>query len=275
MASFEIDGTSLYYEDTGPGSSGETIAFSHGLLWGTEQFAPQVAALRARYRCIAWDHRGQGRSGPEPYRHCIGMELVWSDAVQLLERVAGGPVHLVGLSMGGFVAMRMAARRPDLVRSLILLETSPDPEPIENVARYRLLTRVTKLLGPRVVKNRVAPIMMGKTILGDKARRDELATYVDLMSRRRDIWRAVNGVIDRAGIHAELSRITAPTLVVVGDEDLATPRPKAEKIAAAIAGAKLVGIPRAGHSSPVEEPAAVTAAIEAFLAALPTSLQVA
>src|SRR5262245_61449038 len=171
--------------------------------------------------------------------------------------------------MGGFVGMRMAARRPDLVRSLMLLETSSDPEPIENVARYRMLTRVTKLLGPRPVKNKVAPIMVGKTLLGDKARRQELATYVDLMSQRRDIWRAVNGVIDRAGIHGELSRITAPTLVVVGDEDVATPRAKAEKLAGAIAGAKLVTIPRAGHSSPIEEPAAVTAAIEAFLEAQP------
>jgi len=73
-------------------------------------------------------------------------------------------------------------------------------------------------------------------------------------------------VIDRAGIHDELSRITARTLVVVGDQDVATPLPKAEKIVSAIAGATLVQIPRAGHSSPVEEPAAVTAAIEQFLA---------
>jgi 3-oxoadipate enol-lactonase len=268
MSTFELDGASLYYEDTGPGSTGQTIAFSHGLLWGTELFAAQIAALRGRYRCIAWDHRGQGQSGPEPYRHCIGMELVWSDAAQLLDKLVGGPVHFVGLSMGGFVAMRMAARRPDLVRSLILLETSSDPEPIENVARYRMLTRVTKLLGPKLIKNRVAPIMLGKTILTDPARRGELATYVDLMSRRRDIWRAVNGVIDRAGIHSELSRITAPTLIAVGDEDVATPRPKAERIASAIAGAKLVTIPRAGHSSPVEEPALVTAALEEFLAPL-------
>jgi len=268
MATLELDGTSLYYEDTGPGSTGETIAFSHGLLWGTELFAAQIAALRARYRCIAWDHRGQGKSGSD-HRVCIGMELVWQDAVQLIEKVAGGAVHFCGLSMGGFVGMRMAARRPDLVRSLMLLETSSDPEPVDNIARYRMLTRVTKLLGPKPVKNKVAPIMVGKTILGDKARKQELATYVDLMSRRRDIWRAVNGVIDRAGIHSELSRITAPTLVVVGDEDVATPLAKAEKIAGAIAGAKLVTIPRAGHSSPVEEPAAVTAAIEAFLVALP------
>jgi 3-oxoadipate enol-lactonase len=272
MATFDLDGTSLFYEDTGPGSTGETIAFSHGLLWGTELFAPQIAALRGRYRCIAWDHRGQGQSGAD-HRFTIGMELVWQDAVQLLDKLVGGPVHFVGLSMGGFVAMRMAARRPDLVRSLMLLETSSDPEPVENIARYRMLTRVTKLLGPKPIKNKVAPIMMGKTILGDKARKDELARYVDLMSRRRDIWRAVNGVIDRGGIHHELSRITAPTLVLVGDEDVATPRAKAEKIAGAIVGAKLVTIPRAGHSSPVEEPAAVTAAIEEFLRALPARIR--
>jgi 3-oxoadipate enol-lactonase len=270
MATFELDGTFLYYEDTGPGSTGETIAFSHGLLWGTELFAAQIAALRGRYRCIAWDHRGQGQSGSD-HRVCIGMELVWQDAAQLLDKLAGGPVHFCGLSMGGFVGMRMAARRPDLVRSLILLETSSEPEPPDNIARYRMLTRVTKLLGPRPVKNKVAPIMVGKTILADNARREELAKYVDLMSRRRDIWRAVNGVIDRAGIHCELGRITAPTLVMVGDEDVATPRDKADRIAGAIAGARVVTIPRAGHSSPVEEPALVTAAIEDFLRALPAT----
>jgi pimeloyl-ACP methyl ester carboxylesterase len=91
------------------------------------------------------------------------------------------------------------------------------------------------------------------------------------MARRRDIWRAVNGVIDRAGIHSELSRVTAPTLVVVGDDDVATPRDKAERIAGAIAGAKLMTVPRAGHSSPVEEPALVTAAIEQFLNGLTPS----
>jgi pimeloyl-ACP methyl ester carboxylesterase len=268
MATIEIDGTSLYYEDTGPGSTGETIAFSHGLLWGTELFAPQIAALRGRYRCIAWDHRGQGRSGADHREH-IGMELVWQDAVQLLEKLGTGPVHFCGLSMGGFVAMRMAARRPDLVRSLILLETSSDPEPAENVGRYRLLSRVTRLLGPRLIKNKVAPIMLGKTILTDPSRRAELERYVDLMSRRRDIWRAVAGVVDRGGVHHELARITAPTLVMVGDEDVATPRAKAERLAGAIAGARLVTIPRAGHSSTVEEPALVIAAIEQFLQALP------
>jgi pimeloyl-ACP methyl ester carboxylesterase len=267
MAMIEVNGTSLYVEDTGPGSSGETIAFSHGLLWGTELFAPQIAALRARYRCLAWDHRGQGKSASD-HRHCIDMELVWQDAVALLTKLAPGPVHFVGLSMGGFVAMRMAARRPELVRSLILVETSADPEPLENVPRYRLLSNVTRLLGPRPIASRVAPIMLGRTILSDPAREADRRRFLDIMTRRRDIWRAVNGVIDRAGIYDELSRIAAPTLVLVGDEDVATVPAKAERLRAAIAGAKLVRVPRAGHSASVEEPAFVTNAVESFLTSI-------
>jgi pimeloyl-ACP methyl ester carboxylesterase len=268
MATIEVNGTELYYEDTGPGTSGETIVFSHGLLWGTELFAPQVAALRERYRCVAYDHRGQGRSKAD-YREHIGMELVWQDAVGLIEKLGLGRVHFCGLSMGGFVGMRMAARRPDLVRSLILIETSSDPEPLQNVSQYRLLTRVVRLFGPWPVKSRLGPIMLGKTILTERSRHSDVEKFVALMSRRRDIWRAVNGVIDRAGIHDELARITAPTVILVGDEDVATPRAKAEKIASGIRHATLVGIPHAGHSSTVEEPHAVNAAIESFLTSLP------
>lgn len=272
MPTIDLNDTTLYYEDTGAGSTGETIAFSHGLLWGTELFAPQIAALRSRYRCIAWDHRGQGKSASD-HRTTIDLELVWKDAVLLLEALGAKAkaVHFAGLSMGGFVGMRMAARRPDLVRSLILIETSSDPEPRENVGRYRTLSGVVRVLGPRLVRSRIGPIMLGKSILTNPSRKREVEAYVELMSRRRDIWRAVNGVIDRAGVHDELGRISVPTLVVVGEEDVATPPPKAERIAAGITGARIVRIPHAGHSSTVEEPEAVTSAMESFLRALPPS----
>ncbi len=264
MTMHDLNGTQLYVLDTGPGSTGQTIAFSHGLLWSTELFAAQIAALRGRYRCIAWDHRGQGRSASD-HRACIGMELVWQDATCLLEKLGSGPVHFCGLSMGGFVAMRMAARRPDLVRSLILLETAADAEPIENVGRYRLLSRASRLVGTRLLAGRITPIMMGRSICEDPTRETELARHTEVMTRRRDIWRAVNGVIERAPIAPELGRIRCPTLICVGDEDTATPRARAERMQSAILDSTLVVIPRAGHSSPVEEPIAVTAAIESFL----------
>jgi pimeloyl-ACP methyl ester carboxylesterase len=268
MPIIDVNCTTLWFEDTGPGSTGETVAFSHGLLWNTTLFAPQIEALRGRYRCIAWDHRGQGRSADDP-RHCIGMELVWKDAVALLEKLGTGPVHFCGLSMGGFVAMRMGARRPDLVRSLILIETSADPEPAENVPRYRLLSNVTRFLGSGVVIGKVAPIMLGKTFLADPAKAAERQRAFATMAGRKGVWRAVNGVIDRAGVHDELSRIAAPTLVMVGEEDVATVPAKAERLHAAIAGSRLVRIPGAGHSSSIEQPEAVTKAIAGFLESLP------
>jgi 3-oxoadipate enol-lactonase len=260
----DVNGTRLYYEDTGPGSTGETIAFSHGLLWSTALFAPQIAALRAKYRCIAWDHRGQGQSAADR-RHCIGIELVTQDAIALLEHLGAGAVHFAGLSMGGFVAMRIAARRPELVRSLMLLETSSEPEPEANVPRYRMLSTVSRVIGMGAVVKRVLPIMLGKTVLADASRNADVARFAKIMTARKDIWRATNGVIDRAGCADELARIRARTLVIVGAEDVATVPAKAKLIAAGIAGAKLVEIPGAGHSSTVEQPERVTAALQEFL----------
>lgn len=261
-----VNGTELHVEDTGPGSTGQTIAFAHGLLWSTALFAPQIAALRDRYRCIAWDHRGQGRSASD-HRHSIEMELVWQDATAVLETLAPRtPVHFVGLSMGGFVGMRMAARRPDLVRSLVLLETAADGEPVENIGKYRLLAAISRVIGTKPIASRVGPIMLGTSFLTDPARAAEREAALAVMTARRDIWRAVNGVIERAPIASELGRIACPTRVLVGDEDVATPPARAEAMRAQIRGATLARIPRAGHSSPIENPAAVTAAIADFVA---------
>ena len=76
------------------------------------------------------------------------------------------------------------------------------------------------------------------------------------------------GIFNRAGVYEELPKIKAPTLMIVGEEDMATPVGKAKRIAQKIPGAKLVVIPHAGHLCTVEEPAAVTAAIEEFLSGL-------
>jgi 3-oxoadipate enol-lactonase len=273
MPHLSINGSEIYYEDTG--GSGEPIVFSHGLLWSCRMYDAQVGALRDRYRCVAYDHRGQGQSGLSPLGapvHTIDIETVTADAIGLIEGLGLGRVHFCGLSMGGFVGMRIAARRPDLLRSLVLLETSADPEPAENVPRYRLLNLVARWIGLRPVARPVMKIMFGRSFLVDPARDRERALWrARLVGNRRDIWRAVNGVIERRGVYEELGRISVPTLVVVGEEDVATVPAKAERIHQAIAGSRLVRIPRAGHSSTVEEPEAVTAAIREFLGGLSSS----
>lgn len=267
MPQLTVNGVALYYEDTG--GSHPAIVFSHGLLMSSRMFAAQIAVLKDRYRCIAYDHRGQGRSGdPGGDRH--DMDTCYADAVALIEALNAAPCHFVGLSMGGFVGMRLAARRPDLLASLTLLETSADSEPAENMPRYRALSWVARTFGMRVVVGRVMPILFGKTFMADPAMTDVRASWRrEIASRPRGIVRAVRGVIDRDGVADEIRSVRVPTLVVVGDEDTATPPPKAQRIHERIAGSRLATVANAGHSSPVEKPAAVTQLLSEFLSTLP------
>jgi len=263
MPTIRVNDSELYYEDTG--GSGTPIVFCHGLLWNVALFAPQIAALKGRYRCVAYDHRGQGRSADGTGR-AIDMGTLTADATALIEALGLGRVHFCGLSMGGFIAMRLGINRPDLVRSLLLLETSADAEPPGNRPKYRALNLIARLFGFGLVADSLMKILYGQTVLKDPTRAaDRAAWRRQLMSNRRSIWRAVNGVIERPGIYGELGKIGAPTLVMVGEEDVATVPAKAQRIADAIKGAKLVRIPQAGHSATVEQPAAVNAAIIAFL----------
>lgn len=265
MPTLRVNGATLHYEDTGGGP--ETIVFAHGLLWDGRMFDAQVAALKGRYRCITFDFRGQGRS--EVTADGYDMETLSDDAAALILALGAAPCHFVGLSMGGFVGMRLAARKPHLIRSLTLMETSADPEPFK--LKYRLLGGVVRVFGKagfRMVMPRVMRIMFGRKFLEDPAREAERQMWRErgMANDPAGILRALNGVIDRLPVHDELGRIAVPTLVMVGDQDVATVPAKAQRIHAAIPGSTLVVIPGAGHTASAEEPAFVTAALEDFLA---------
>jgi pimeloyl-ACP methyl ester carboxylesterase len=266
MPKLALDGAQIHWEEHGSGP--QAVVFAHGLLFSGRMFDAQVEALEGRYRCITFDFRGQGDS--EVTASGYDMDTLTGDAAALIEALGLAPCHFVGLSMGGFVGMRLAIRRPELLRSLILLDTSADPEPEENAPRYRLLNFIARWFGLRLVAGRVMRILFGRSFLGDPARREqrELWRRRLIANHRIGISRAVDGVIDRAGVYDQLDRIAVPTLVVVGDEDAATIPEKAERIHRRIPGSKLVMIPGAGHSSTIEEPEAVNRALEEFLASL-------
>jgi len=269
MPTLQVNGATLWYEEHGSGP--ETVVFAHGLLWSGRMFDAQVAELADRFRCVTFDFRGQGRS--EVTAGGYDMDTLSDDAAALIQALGCAPCHFVGLSMGGFIGMRLAARRPELVRSLVLMETSADPEPAENVPRYRLLGGIVGVLGTpgmRLVMPRVMRIMFSRTFLRDPAREADRRLWRErgMGNHPRGIVRALAGVIGRKPIYGELGKIAVPTLVVVGDEDVATVPAKAERIAAAIPGARLVVIPGAGHTSSVEQPDLVNAALEGFLASV-------
>lgn len=263
-----VNGTALFVSQSGPDAA-TPILFSHGLLFDHRMFDHQAEALQDRYRVVRYDHRGQGLSDPSVDKS-IAIETLYDDAVGLIETLGLAPCHMVGLSMGGFVAQRIAARRPDLLRSVVLLETSPDSE--DHARDYRRLNLVARWLGVRPVVGKVMPTMFGETFLNDPSLAEERDYWREhLTGLDRSIVRAVAGVIDREGCLDELGGIGLPTLVMVGDEDVATPPEKAQRIHEAIAGSELEIIPGAGHTSTIEQPDLVTAAIEEFLARVDAS----
>jgi pimeloyl-ACP methyl ester carboxylesterase len=211
-----------------------------------------------------YDHRGQGQS--EVTAAGYDMDSLAEDEAGLIKALGAGPCHVAGLSMGGFTGMRVAARHPELVKSLLLMETSAQPEPKENVPRYNMLTTVVKLFGTGPVSSAVMKIMFGQKFLNDPGRK-ELKKYwkQQLQANKKTITRAVEGVITRKGVESELAAIKCPTLIIVGDQDIATVPDKARFVHKNIPQSKLVIIPGAGHTSSVEEPELVNKAIEEFL----------
>ncbi|RKG95927.1 alpha/beta fold hydrolase [Corallococcus carmarthensis] len=264
MPYLSIRGARLYYEDTG--GSGEPVLFSHGLLWDSRLFHRQVEALRGHYRCIVYDHRGQGLSEPPPGDSVIDLRTVYEDAVAVIQALGLAPCHFVGQSMGGFVGLRVAARHPELLRSLALLDSSAAAELPLTLARYRVLTTLTHWLGLRPVVDRIMSLYFGRTFMRDPERAAERALLRrQLAANPRAVWRAMQGVIHRRSVEGELHRIMTPTLVLVGDEDAVTLPAVAERLHQRIRGARLKRLPCGGHMCILEQPQAVNVALGDFL----------
>lgn len=266
-----VNGIQLNIADSGPPPGkpdAPVLVLGHGLLFGTSMWRHQVEVLRASYRCVAVDWRGQGATPATPGGY--DMDTLYADLVALIEHLDVGPVHYAGLSMGGFVGQRLAARRPDLVRSLVLIDTSAGPEDPEKVRKYRLMAGVYGLLGFKPLQRQVAPIMFSPAFLVTDQGRSTVSTWVAELATqdRAGVKKAIRGVTDRLAVEDEIRAISAPTLVVVGSEDPATPVAKAERIAAAIGGSRLDVLAGVGHVSTLEDPARINALMADFLASV-------
>lgn len=272
MPTLFINGAQIYYEDSAPNQDNlpqdqqkPVLLFAHGLLWGTHLYDKQVEHFKSSYRCIAFDFRGQGKS--EVTKSGYDMDSLAEDAIALLEALEISKCHLVGLSMGGYVAQRVALKRPDLLHSLILLDTGAEAENPEKKADYKKMLRAIHWLGIKRISKKVMPIMFGETFLNDKSRKQEYKTWLEHLrqNNKKGAMRATAGVIERDGVLSRLPDINLPTLIVVGDEDKPTPYEEAQKMHFAIKGSKLAVIKQAGHSTPVEQPERLNQVMSTFL----------
>lgn len=265
MPVHHADGVDLFYRAEGDGPT--TVVLSHSFLVDHRQFDAQIEALSQRFRVVAYDHRGHGRSSDPGVSY--GMEDIYADAVSLLEAVVDGPCHFVGLSTGAFVGLRLGYRRPELVDRLVLMSGSADLEGWVDRVRYAAMLRLLPLVGWRPLIGSGMTTMFGDRFLRDAERQDEAELWRERMmaNDRGSIVRFARAVFGREPVTDRLGEIEAPTLVVSGESDRAQVPSRGRAMAAGIPNARFEQLAQAGHLSTIEEPAAVNALLQEFLSA--------
>jgi long-chain acyl-CoA synthetase len=258
-----VNGANLSVEERGRGE--EAMVFAHGVLLNRRIFDQQMAALQDRYRCVSFDFRGHGRSEVPDDGYAV--DALAEDAAFLIRSMGCDPCHFVGHSLGAFVGLRLAARHPELIRSLVLLSASADAQPRLDVIRYRMMQTMARRVGLRPLVPTLMGVMFSRMFRRDPDRATERETWRQMIGAQSlaGALHAVDGVLERASVRDELARITAPTLIVVGEQDPSAPLRLGKGLQSGISGSELVTV-STGHTSPVEQPEAVTAAIERFLA---------
>jgi 3-oxoadipate enol-lactonase len=209
---------------------------------------------------LAPDQRGHGRS-PGSGDPVHTMELLADDAAAVIKSHADGPIDVVGLSMGGYVALALQALHPQLVRSLVLADTRAGADgDAARAARESSIAAVLAEGHPAIVA-----AMLSKLVLptADAAVRGLVRTMIE-GTPTATIVADLRGLKARPDRTSLLASIAVPTLVVVGEQDPITPPSEAKLLQQGIAGARLATIPEAAHMPPMEQPLAFAAAVGAF-----------
>ncbi len=255
----ELRGHRFWYEDSG--GRGDAVLFSHGFVLDHSMWDAQVDALSDDHRCITWDARGHGMSD------CHGPFDFWDaadDAVALLDHLGVERACFVGLSQGGFLAMRAALRHPERVHGLVLIDTAAAVFDPETLAGYRAMQERWISEGPvGELAEAMASLLFGP---GYDASVWLAKWQAKPPQDHREPW---NTVLGRDDVLARLGEIGCPSLVIHGGDDRGFDVATAVGLRDALADcAGLVVIEGAAHVPPVTHPHPVHEALRRFLARL-------
>ena len=230
---------------------GKTVVLIHGFPMSGAMWEPQLEALKA-YRVLIPDLRGFGATP------LVAPWMLEHAAADILETVSGKAVF-VGLSMGGYIALRIAEAAPDRVSALVLCDTRAEPDANENKVKrasaidFVRANGVDAFLGPFLKDSVVAPKVM------------EFLRGVAAKASPEAVMAALVALAARPDAAPGLSKIKVPTAILVGSQDKITPLPLSEALRSRIPGAELHIIPDAGHFSNAENPAAFNERLTSFL----------
>ncbi len=256
----QINGTNIHYEVQGIGP--DTMVFCHGIFFNGSIFHDLVEYFKARYKCVIFDFRGHGKS--EVTESGYDYDTLTQDVVGLIQELNLSPCHVIGHSSGAFSAMRLAYQNRELLKSLILIDTSANSETAK--FKFNLINTTIRFLGTKAVVNELMKLFFGQKFLHDDNRQEEVVFWKNaLMENKKTIYKSFAAFINRDSIVSNLGNIPVPTLIIVGDEDAIAIPEKSKNIKLKIPQARLASIKGAGHCSVVEEPWEVIETIEVFL----------
>lgn len=232
---------------------GPLVVLSHALGCDLSMWDGVAAALQDRYTVLRYDQRGHGKTPATAGAY--GMDDLADDAAELIRAQGTGPVHFVGLSMGGMTAQALAARHPGLVRSIVVANSAAS---YDEAARAMWQARIDTVLANGVppiadgaLQRWFTPEFRADLVNGGAARVARLRAVLE--ATQAAPYAAACAAVAGIALDEGNARIACPTLVIAGSRDEATPPAMSQAIADRIPGARLASLD-AAHLSTVEQP---------------------
>jgi 3-oxoadipate enol-lactonase len=253
------NGIDIHCEVSG---SGPWLTLSHSLCCDGSMWAPQLAALESRFTVLRFDTRGHG--GSDATAGAYTFDQLSDDVLGLLDALKIARAHYCGLSMGGMIGQHLALKAPQRIDRLVLADTTsrmpPEAQPL-----WAERIRIAQEQG---MEAHVRPTLERWFTAPYRAAHPEVMETVGALIRNTPVAGYIGcaEAISRIDVTDRLKEIKAPTLVIVGRDDIGTPPAMSEAIAAAIPGARLEIIAEASHLSNIEQPAAFNKLLLDFLA---------
>lgn len=259
-----VRGIEVAYDEAG---RGEAFVLLHGFPFDRSMWREQSEFLSASFRVIAPDLRGLGET-PLGDVAAATMDEMAEDLAALLDALNVGRAVLGGLSMGGYVAFEFLRRFPGRVRALVLADTRPQADDDDGRRAREENARKVLREGMRPLVDSMLPKLLSASTRERRADVVKRVSAMMLAVRPEGAAAALRGMAVRRDQTELLSRIDAPTLILVGTEDAITPPSDASAMAAKIRGARLVRVEGAAHLSNVERPEEFNRALSNFVSSL-------
>jgi 3-oxoadipate enol-lactonase len=260
-----VNGMRIGYQEAG---AGVPVLLLHAFPLNSLMWEEQIGRLSRRFHVIAPDLRGFGQTELTIGEHSI--DLMASDVQRLLESMSVGRAVVVGLSMGGYVAMALYRRKPSLFRGLVLADTRATSDTAEARARRYKSAERAERDGSSAIAEDMIPVLLGPTTLQT---RQEVVTRVRSIIQSNSavaIARAQRAMAERLDSTELMQSVSVPALIIAGSEDGLTPPSEAEKLRDSIPGARFEALYAAGHLSNLEQPEHFSDAVERFVESLET-----